>query len=117
MFDLQLLIFQLGSNRGSRRESRYLDVADPEVIRSKRCIECGRSGHFKCSTEGQSKRISLTFNVEDNLDEFLFSEIDNNICFQVETPPNEPNDQQHAGNESDYENTAPSSNRQPSTKR
>ena len=84
---------------------------DPEVIRSKRCIECGRSGHFKCSTEGQSKRISLTFNVEDNLDEFLFSEIDNNICFQVETPPNEPNDQQNAGNGSDYENTAPSSNR------
>ena len=46
--------------------------------------------------------------MEDNLDEFLFSEVDNNICFQVETPPNEPND---AENEevglSDYKNNAP----------
>ena len=61
----------------------------------------------------QSARIGLTFNVEDNLDEFLFSEIDNNICFQVETPPNEPNDEQDGPiephNDSDYENNNPAS--------
>lgn len=36
-----------------------------------RCIECGNWGHFKCSKDDQSRLISLTFNVEDNLDEFF----------------------------------------------
>ena len=85
-------------------------------MKSKRCIECGKPGHFKCSTEMQSARIGLTFNVEDNLDEFLFSEIDNNICFQDETPPNEPNDELDGPlephNDSDYENNNPASKSQ-----
>lgn len=40
----------------------------------KRCIECGKSGHFKCTKENRSRVINLTFHVEDNLDEFFVTE-------------------------------------------
>ena len=40
----------------------------------KRCIECGRNGHFKCTKENKSKKINLTFKVQENLDEFFVSE-------------------------------------------
>jgi hypothetical protein len=36
-----------------------------------RCIECDAYGHFKCTEESKSQKIKLTFNVENNLDEFI----------------------------------------------
>lgn len=38
-----------------------------------RCVECNKSGHLKCSTLKQSKKVKLTFHVADNLDEFLIA--------------------------------------------
>ena len=38
-------------------------------------MECGKSGHFKCTSEKRSRKVKLTFLVEDNLDEFF---IENN---------------------------------------
>ena len=55
-----------------------------------RCIECDKSGHFKCSKEAQSKLIKLTFKVEDNLDEFFLTGkkddcVDNMIHYEVQS--------------------------------
>jgi len=36
-----------------------------------RCIDCDEKGHYKCLTEEESKLMTLTFIVEDNLDEFI----------------------------------------------
>ena len=53
------------------------------VNRHKRCIECHKAGHLKCLSERKSNMIKLSFKVESNLDEFLFSETDHNIQYQV----------------------------------
>ena len=52
----------------------------------KRCIECGNTGHFKCSGEQRSKLIKLTFKVEDNLDEFFVAGIDKDNVINYEVP-------------------------------
>lgn len=38
-----------------------------------RCVECHKTGHFKCATFQQSEKVKLSFNVADNLDEFLIA--------------------------------------------
>ena len=71
----------------SKFPSRHSTDPNANSNKYKRCIECNKPGHFKCSTECEGKNIKLTFKVEDNLDEFLFSEIDHNINYTVETTP------------------------------
>jgi len=67
--------------------SRHSDQA----AKHKRCIECGNSGHFKCSKEKQSQLIKLTFRVRDNLDEFCAcsdgGEDENMINYEVQSSP------------------------------
>jgi len=40
----------------------------------RRCVECGKNGHFKCTSERRSSRVELKFKVRDNLDEFFIRE-------------------------------------------
>ena len=40
----------------------------------KRCVECNRTGHFKCTKESKSASVNLTFKVMADLDEFFVSE-------------------------------------------
>lgn len=42
----------------------------------KRCMECGNMGHFKCTSEKRSRRVNLTFDVADNLNEFFVDDSD-----------------------------------------
>ena len=39
-------------------------------------MECGRDGHFKCTSENRSRKVKLTFDVADNLNEFFISDSD-----------------------------------------
>ena len=34
-------------------------------------MECGKPGHFKCTSENRSRHVKLTFDVADNLNEFF----------------------------------------------
>ena len=59
-------------------------------MRFARCIECGKTGHFKCTTEKESLKIKISFKVLDNLDEFikkLKGDVDPfDYMSQIETP-------------------------------
>lgn len=68
------------SKEKGKGKSRY-SGDDSNANKYKRCIECGDSDHFKCNVEKQSKLIKLTVKVKDNLNEFLFSEIEHNIKY------------------------------------
>jgi hypothetical protein len=39
-----------------------------------RCVECGKSGHIKCTTEEDSWTIPIHPKVKDNLNEFFKQE-------------------------------------------
>lgn len=49
--------------------SRYPDGS--AINKYKRCIECNQQGHFKCTSERESRKVKLSFRVEENLDEFF----------------------------------------------
>ena len=56
------------------KESRCLRVwAAPTAaqLRLMRCIECGRHGHIKCTTEKESMTIKISSRVLENLNEFV----------------------------------------------
>jgi hypothetical protein len=36
-------------------------------------MECGKTGHFKCTKEKNSKKVPINPMVADNLDEFLIA--------------------------------------------
>jgi hypothetical protein len=39
-------------------------------------MECGKMGHFKCTSESRSKRVRPTFDVKNDLNEFLINSND-----------------------------------------
>jgi len=39
-------------------------------------MECGKYGHFKCTSENRSRKVKLTFEVADNLNEFFITDSD-----------------------------------------
>ena len=53
------------------REGRCLKVWSSTNSAMRRCMECGKGGHFKCMSERKSAKIKLKFKVRDNLDEFF----------------------------------------------
>lgn len=63
----------------------------------KRCMECGRSGHFKCTSERKSNKVKLTFDVKNNLDEF-FAEDDDEIRISTKDN-NRKRDKKHSRKE------------------
>ena len=61
---------QYNSQKGDeKRPSRYGKSSNPY----KRCMECGKFGHFKCTSEQRSRIVGLTFDVAENLNEFLLN--------------------------------------------
>ncbi len=42
-----------------------------DKMRFARCIECGKTGHLKCTKEKISRKMKIDCAVEDNLDEFI----------------------------------------------
>jgi len=60
------------------RENRCLKVWQAQSSSTakslRRCVECGKNGHFKCTSERRSTRVELKFKVKDNLDEFFIKE-------------------------------------------
>ena len=53
----------------------------------KRCVECNRTGHFKCMKETKSASVNLTFKVAADLDEFFVSESNSSSDEQVPINP------------------------------
>lgn len=41
-----------------------------------RCVECGHKGHFKCTSEKDSLKINLIYQMKGDLDEFSEDELD-----------------------------------------
>lgn len=42
-----------------------------------KCVQCGKNGHLKCTSEKKSKRIPIDPTVEQNLNEFLKNRLGN----------------------------------------
>ena len=61
------------------REGRCLKVWSSTNSAMRRCMECGKNGHFKCMSERKSAKIKLKFKVRDNLDEFFVTSKDSDI--------------------------------------
>ena len=66
-------------NGVGHKESRCLKVWEPPsdgLLRLMKCIECGRHGHLKCTTEKESNEILIDTKVMEDLDEFVHSKFE-----------------------------------------
>lgn len=49
-----------------------------------RCIECGKSGHLKCTSFKRSSRVKVDFKLKTNIDSFLKKNKNHSDVFDVE---------------------------------
>lgn len=51
-------------------------------------------GHFKCTSENRSRRVNLTFDVADNLNEFFIDDSDE-VCISTKDLASKREDKRH----------------------